>query len=416
MKMDHDIDIPEPHEGQQKILEKAKRFNVLQCGRRFGKTTLGFHILCMAALFGFPWGWFSPTYKHMSEVWDKTQSVLGPIISRTDKQLRQVHFHTGARIDFWSLDKADAGRGFKYKGVCIDEASVIRNLNVAWQEDIRPALTDYKGQAWILGTPKGQNFFHQLFLKGQGANTNWKSWRLGTIDNPTIPDLEEELAEAKAELPKAIFDQEYLGIPADDGGNPFGLDRIASIFGAASAHRAEWFGWDLAKSHDWTWGVGLDNEGVQAVSDRFQMPWGETKERIIDVTKWNPALVDSTGVGDPIVEDLILEGSNFEGFKFSQSSKQSLMMGLRSAIHTQGIRIFDPALKAELESFYYEYSPGGGVKYTAPSGMHDDGVMALALAVEKMRRGNTDGVVRSTKGLKLGGSRALPMTGRGVSL
>lgn len=415
------IDIPEPHEGQQKILSEAKRFNVLQCGRRFGKTTLGFHILCMAALFGFPWGWFSPTYKHMSEVWDKTQTTLSPIIKKTDKQLRQVHFHTGARIDFWSLEKPDAGRGFKYKGICIDEASVVRNLKTAWEQDIRATLGDYKGKAWIFGTPKGQNFFHQLFLKGQKKDKGWNSWRVGSIHNPTIPDFESEIEDARQDLPEAVFNQEYLGIPADDGGNPFGLDRIAAIFGDASTRAPQWFGWDLAKSHDWTWGVGLDEDGIQAVSDRFQCPWNETKERIIEVTNYLPALVDSTGVGDPIVEDLIRDsGKHFEGFKFSSTSKQALMMGLRSAIHTQGVQIFDPALKAELESFYYEYTPGGGVKYTAPEGMHDDGVMALALAVEKMRRGATDGVIRSTKGFRLGSQsrsgRPMPVTGRGVSI
>lgn len=417
--MDKVVNIPEPHAGQQRILNEAKRFNLLMCGRRFGKTTLGFYILCMAATFGFPWGWFSPTYKSMSEVWDDAITKLEPLIKSTDKQLREIKFHSGAKIDFWSLEKPDAGRGRKYKGVCIDEGSVVRNLKNKWDADIRPTLTDYKGQAWIFGTPKGQNDFHKLFLKGQQGDKNWKSWRLGTIDNPTIPDLEQELADAKAELPEAIYNQEYLGIPADDGGNPFGLDRIAAIVGDASTRVPAWFGWDLAKSHDWTWGVGLDDEGVQAVSERFQRPWNETKERILEVTNWNPALVDSTGVGDPIVEDLIQEGSNFEGFKFSSTSKQALMMGLRSAIHTMGIRIFDPALKAELESFYYEYTPGGGVRYTAPDGMHDDGVMALALAVEKMRRGATDGVVRSTKGFRLGGQsggRPLPETGRGVSI
>jgi len=124
-------------------------------------------------------------------------------------------------------------------------------------------------------------------------------------------------------------------------------------------------------------------------------------------------LIDSTGVGDPIVEDLIMEGSNFEGFKFSSTSKQALMMGLRAAIQQNRVRFFDEALKSELESFTYEYSPGGGVKYTAPDGMHDDGVMALALAVEKMRRGSNDGVIRSASGFKLGTAKA--QSSRGIT-
>jgi hypothetical protein len=56
---------------------------------------------------------------------------------------------------------------------------------------------------------------------------------------------------------------------------------------------------------------------------------------------------------------------------------------------------------------------GGGVKYTAPEGMHDDGVIALALAVERMRKGNTDGIIRSTKGFKLGTAKAAAHHGIG---
>lgn len=397
-----DIDLKEPHAGQLKILKAARRFNVLQCGRRFGKTTMGIFIAEMTALHGKRCGWFSPTSKIMSEQWDTIEFELKSVISKCDRRNQIIHFQTGGLIEFWSLEKPDAGRSRKYHTVVIDEASVVRGLKDRWEMAIRQTLTDYKGRAWILGTPKGQNYFHQLFLKGQRGDDGWMSWRLGTIDNPTIPDLEAELLEAKKDLPEAVYNQEYLGIPADDGGNPFGLAEIRACFGEKSEDEPIWFGWDLAKSHDWTWGVGLDDTGRQAFNERFQRPWGETKEAIIEHTDWNPALIDSTGVGDPIVEELVAEGANFEGFKFSQTSKQSLMMGLRSAIQQGRIVYYDESLKSELESFMYEYTPGGGVRYTAPDGMHDDGVMALALAVEKMRRGGSNGVIRSTDGFKLG--------------
>jgi hypothetical protein len=412
-ELNQGINLQKPHTGQQRILDAALRFNVLQCGRRFGKTTMGLHILRMAGIMGKTYGWFAPTYKSMSEQWNDIEASFAPLIRKTDKQNREIYLINGGRFDFWSLEKPDAGRGRKYHGIIIDEASVVRDLKSRWEQDIRPTLTDYKGRAWVLGTPKGQNYFHQLFLKGQRGDRDWKSWRLGTIDNPTIPDLEQELIDAQKDLPDAVYKQEYLGVPADDGGNPFGVDAIRACFGERSHKPAIWFGWDLAKSHDWTWGVGLDEDGCQVFNGRFQKSWGETKQSIIEMTEWNPALIDSTGVGDPIVEDLIMEGSNFEGFKFSSTSKQALMMGLRAAIQQNRVRFFDEALKSELESFTYEYSPGGGVKYTAPDGMHDDGVMALALAVEKMRRGSNDGVIRSASGFKLGTAKA--QSSRGIT-
>ena len=94
------------------------------------------------------------------------------------------------------------------------------------------------------------------------------------------------------------------------------------------------------------------------------------------------ALVDSTGVGDPIVEQLQRRaGGSIEGYHFSPPSKQRLMEGLAAAIHQQAVRFPDGPLVAELESFGYEYTQSG-VRYSAPDGLHDDGVCALALAVQ----------------------------------
>ena len=88
----------------------------------------------------------------------------------------------------------------------------------------------------------------------------------------------------------------------------------------------------MAKSVDWTWGVALDDRGAVCRSERWQSPWEETLKRIVKHTGEIPALVDSTGVGDAIIEFLARAGSNFEGFKFTSSSKQQLMERLSVAI------------------------------------------------------------------------------------
>jgi hypothetical protein len=101
------------------------------------------------------------------------------------------------------------------------------------------------------------------------------------------------------------------------------------------------------------------------------------------ITKSNArALIDSTGVGDPIVEQLQSRcGGLVEGFKFTAQSKQQLMEGLAAAIQQRAIRFPDGPLVQELESYTYEYTKSG-VRYTAPEGLNDDGVCALALAVQ----------------------------------
>ena len=74
-----------------------------------------------------------------------------------------------------------------------------------------------------------------------------------------------------------------------------------------------------------------------------------------------------------------------EGFKFTAPSKQQLMEGLSVAIQNREITVPDNEIKAELEAFEYVYSAVGGVKYSAPSGLHDDCVCALALAVRSFK-------------------------------
>ena len=115
----------------------------------------------------------------------------------------------------------------------------------------------------------------------------------------------------------------------------------------------------------------------------------ETFTTIRDATGSVPALIDSTGVGDPVVERLQrLDDRSVEGFHFSATSKQQLMEGLAMAIQAGTVRFPEGPLVAELEAFDYAYTRTG-VHYAAPEGLHDDCVVALALAWEAYRRRRT---------------------------
>jgi hypothetical protein len=373
------ITLPKLHRGQQTVVNGAKRFNVLECGRRFGKTTLGIDVVVNTALDANPAGWFSPSYKLLSEVWRDTNKILAPLNPKISVQEHRIELITGGTIEFWSLDQADAGRSRKFKQVVIDEAGLVRNLSSAWQEAIRPTLADLKGGAWFLGTPKGRGDFHRLFARGESGDVGWASWRLPTTSNPTIDP--QEIEDARRDMPDSAFKQEFLGIPADDGGCPFDLSAIRDCtVNELSTDPAVSYGVDLAKSFDWTWAIGLDDLCRVSFSDRWQSDWGQTRRRLVRILRHTPTSADSTGVGDPIVEDLMKECNGVEGFKFTAQTKQQLMEGLAASIQQREIRFPKGPLVAELESFEYEYYKGG-VRYSAPQGMHDDGVCALALAL-----------------------------------
>lgn len=98
-------------------------------------------------------------------------------------------------------------------------------------------------------------------------------------------------------------------------------------------------------------------------------------------------LVDSTGVGDPIVEQLQDVFDFAEGYHFSSRSKQQLMEGLAVGIQQQLLGFPDGILRYELDSFQYEHTRTS-TRYSAPAGKHDDTVCALALAYRKFEELN----------------------------
>lgn len=380
------VRLPPYHPGQLRMKEHARRFNVAMCGRRVGKTTFGECEAIECAVDGFPVGWFAPNYKYLMDAFREVKRMLGGAILRVDSQEKRIEVLGGGVIDFWSCDTDDPARGRKYKLVVVDECGIVKNLLNVWQGAIRPTLVDLRGGAWFLGTPKGRREFFQLFSKGEGGEPDWASFRLESQDNPIIDPAEIEAA--RRDLPPAVFDQEMRGIPADDGGNPFGIAAIAACFdgdGPEVCGHVEVYGIDLAKSQDWTVIVGLDDAGREVYFDRWQgVPWQETMRRIREVVGETPATIDSTGVGDPIVEELQRELPSVEGYQFTGPSKQRLMEGLAVAIQSRRLSLHNTVMRTELENFGYEYTKTG-VRYQAPEGQHDDTVCALALAVHGLQ-------------------------------
>lgn len=369
------ITLNEPHTAQQQVLAEAQRFNVVDCGRRWGKSQMAINLLAETALDGYPAGYFTPTYKLLDGTYNECIAALEPIIKRKNEH-QFIELITGGRIDFWSLENELAGRSRKYKRAIVDEAAFVKNLWKLWTESIRATLTDLKGDAWFLSTPRGKNDFFKLFMRGKSGENRWASWQMSTYTNPFIDP--EELEDAKVDLPDIAFRQEYLAEFNENIANPFGSDNIKKNIMPLSPNYPVCFGIDLAKSFDYTVIIGLDHLGAVCVFDRFQGDWNTTLQKIRSLPKL-PMMIDSTGVGDPITEQLQREGFDVHAFRFTSTSKQELMTGLQSAIHRGAISYPEGHISDELSVFEYIYTPTG-VKYSAPQGFHDDCVCSLALA------------------------------------
>ncbi len=214
------IKLKELHPAQKQIKAEAKRFNVLKCGRRFGKTDFSHALVARPLINGQKIGFWYPNYKDGKDVWQSIKNILYPVIAKKDEQLRQLTTITGGVLDMWSLEDPDAGRGFKYHRAIIDEAEKARHLKKAWEEAIRATLVDYSGDAWFMSTPKfGDTYFKSTLFKNELKFEDWKSWVFTSYDNPFLP--QGELDQIKAQLDPLVFRCEYLAEDVDIVNNPW---------------------------------------------------------------------------------------------------------------------------------------------------------------------------------------------------
>ena len=380
------LTLPKPHAAQARIIQEARRFNVVNCGRRFGKTRLGIDRAITPDVIPYPEGWFSPTYKDMLEVWREMDAILKPITRRRNIQERRIENIAGGVIEFWSLDNPDAGRGRKYKRLIVDEAAQVANLLDIWHMTLRPTLADYEGDAWFFSTPRGRNGFWKMYQYGQDeALSNWRSWQMPTTSNPYIADAEIEAM--RLEMPEARFRQEIMAQFVDETGGVFrhvARSATATAQDALADGHSYVFGVDWAQQHDFTVIAVMDVTTQELVHlDRFnQVDYTVQRGRLAALAeRFKPSTIiaETNSIGLPVIEQLLRDGLPVQGFTTTNATKTQIIDSLAVAFERSEIRILDDAvLIGELQAYEMKRSKTGLRTFNAPSGMHDDTVMALA--------------------------------------
>jgi len=366
------------------------RYAIIEASTKAGKT-----VGCMAWLTeqafihgkpGRNYWWVAPVYPQAKIAFRRIKRGLPKAIYLANETEMTITLANGATMWFKSAEKPDNLYGEDVYAAVIDEASRCREDS--WVA-VRSTLTATRGPVRIIGNVKGRTNWHfQMARKAEAGAPGMAYAKLTAYDAVEGGVLSrEEIEDAKALLPDKVFRELYLAEPSDDEGNPFGLTHIAGCIRPLSAGVPVAIGIDLAKSTDWTVVIGLDKNGDVCGFERWQGPWEVTVKKILALIGRCPTLIDSTGVGDPIVERLQKQRRNVTGYTFSSASKQKLMEGLAVAIQTSAVGFPDGPIKSELQLFEYLYTRTG-VKYSAPEGYHDDCVMALALAVEQYRQVN----------------------------
>lgn len=382
------------HPAQQIVVDESRRFNVVACGRRWGKTELGMDLAKATAIgSSAPTGWFSPTFNMMTDVWRELERTLYPLIVGKNKTERYMRLEGGGQIDFWSLDNPDMARGRKYKRVIVDEAAMVPQLDYAIEYVIRPMLADMIGDLWMLSTPKGRNYFWRGFQWGQDeALADWASWKMPTAENPYIKP--EEIEAARQQLPERIFAQEFLAEFLEDEGAVF--RNIGACMNAPDTTPADHEGHKLVAGVDWgkhndftCISVGCKTCHCEVAIDRFnQIDYEFQRKRLIGlVQRWKVKNVfpESNAMGEPIIEqlqrDAALSGVRIQAFTTTASTKPPLIENLALALEKEEWQfINDPVGRGELEAYERKVNANTGrSSYSAPDGLHDDTVMARAL-------------------------------------
>lgn len=325
--------------------------------------------------------WVAPVYPQSEIAYRRAKRMFRGLYTHNDTEKR-LTFRNGAVWWFKSGEKPDNLYGEDVYSAVIDEFTRCREDS--WHA-VRSTLTATRGPIRMIGNVKGRGNWGYKFAQKIRQGGIDGEYHVITADDAVAAGVmqEAEVQDAEAALPDAVFRELFYCEPSDDQGNPFGITHIARCVAPLSTRTPAYFGVDLAKSHDWTVIVGLDDAGHVCSFDRFQDSWERTTERVLSTVNGWPTMADSTGVGDPIVEKMQRVRKNIEGFKFSATSKQQLMEGLAVAIQSGGVRFPDNEIRKELEIYEYEYTRTG-TRYTAPAGLHDDCVCALALAVKCM--------------------------------
>lgn len=387
MQQLHSQTIQKPTIAVPTFLKRAyldnRRIVVIKAGRRTGKT-YNFALWLIQQLDndpGSPGLWVDTKHTNIDKY---VERYFKPLLSKMNhwprcnwnEKKKILTLHNGSYIDFGSAERPEMMEGFGYKYAVVNEGGIIFKKASLWENTLYPMIKH--AMVRIIGTPKGKNKYESLYRQ-------YPSYSFTAYDSPFW--TAEEIEQAKKTMTQEAFNQEMLAKFIEGAGAVFRniKENIQGSLLEAPQGGRYVLASDIAKHQDFTVILVGDVETKQVVyHERFnQIDWGLQKSRIINVYqkfKCAKGIIDATGVGDAVFDDLKNQGLDLEGFKFTTTTKQELVSNLSVAMDNQQIKYpIIETLIDELEMYAYEQRSNGQFSYSAPEGFHDDEVMALAL-------------------------------------
>lgn len=216
------IKLPRPTPVQQKILNKASRFNAVAMGEKGGKTTLGIEVLLAsprgAIAGGPPVAWFAPTEDAITEVRRAVMRAIDPLVkpvtsaSKKNARTKRIELVTGGVIDFYAMEET-TDIFEQYGLIVVDDVCRIQSFLSSWEFTLAETLREHRGEAWFLSGAYGKNNdFYRLFDLGS-YDPEWSTWQFPSRANPHLPAAtREEMEKVTEPERRQRFEAEFLDV------------------------------------------------------------------------------------------------------------------------------------------------------------------------------------------------------------
>jgi phage FluMu gp28-like protein len=378
-----------PHLGQQAFLSSRAPVRVLACGRRWGKTEVIAAEIALTLLAGTARQVLlvAPSQEQAMLGFERTLEFLHRAGARPTVRRTPAPTLVLGDSRLWARSVARGGmflRGRKAHLIIVDEAAYVPEAVVA--EVLTPMLADTGGQLALISTPRGKNYFYRYYLQGQEDGIRVWSMRSPSWHNPLLsPTI---LQMQASMMTQRQYQIEYGAAFLDAEGQVFRTEWVdRALLLRLPAEGLTVAGVDWARYRDYTALAVLqgtrDGAKLLAVRRWQGLSWAEQAEAVAAHLRLHaPAriLCDRTGVGDPLLETLQREFPHAEGVAFTQALKQSLIENLALMLEQARLQLMpDPELLREL--YHFEATPTArGIRLEGATGVHDDLVIALALA------------------------------------
>ena len=378
-----------PHDNQRiihnSINSEDAKYYVLCIGRQWGKTLLCINQLLYWAINskGCNIGWVSPIYKQSKKVYNdlKKATQKSGYFSYNDSELIVKGFDS--QITFYSAERPDNIRGNTFDYLVLDEFDFMKANT--WEEVLQPTVLVRGKKVVFISTPKGKRMMYKLSLL-RHQDDRYRFFRFSSYDNPMIDPR--EIDSIRTNVPEHIFRQEYLADFIDNGSGVFSNIPIKDNVERTYKYFA---GIDLGRADDYTVLTILNERAEMVYCDRWRhSSWQSIVDAMVPIlNQYRPkTYIEVNSIGDVIFEQIKAICSDIHPFMTTSKSKQEAVEALQVAIQNKEFSMMDiDWLKKEFDLFTYEYSAKSrSIKYSAPVGFHDDGVMSCCIAYQAFKK------------------------------